>query len=153
MKTLEKLIELREKVAYASSVAFSYYDALVTEVQTGKLLCDFNYGGLKITTIWEAKPIAWRPRPAYEFSFLDMPTSTSRALPPLPEGLDIIKSYFAATLAEKDAFSAFDAEYLEVVAALLRGELNPNIMVLPATGSYIQLDTVVFRIYEVKVVK
>jgi hypothetical protein len=102
------------------------------------------YEGLKIVSIWEAKPVAWRPTPLYQYDFR-LPTGVPE--PNWKTEGDVLHDYYRAYLLEKDAWAKFTAVYIDAVHEWLR---NPEVEP-PAENTTGKPNSRVFRIYEVKV--
>lgn len=156
MFTLEKLVALKQKAVAATRVSHAFYEAMCTEIEVGELKLNTNIGGLKIVTIWEAKPTAWRPRPAYEYHFPEVDAAADGPFL-LPQGMtldgDFVRQYFDAAAIAKDLWSQFDIEYQLAVAAHQRGELDPVHQVKRSVGMFYTLQATLLHVYEVKVVK
>lgn len=113
-------------------------------IERGVLSLGKQPNGLILASIWESKPIAWRPRPLYQFDF-GIPE-----LEPAPMNVkfeqDIVAQYHEAYLAEKAAWGAYDMEYQLLVNAWYRDEIKAT----PRESTGFMPETQI-RIYEVKV--
>lgn len=129
----------------ASVNAHWLYSQLVSAIEDeGRYQLNTAYNGLKIVSIWEAKPIAWRPSPIYQYDF-HLPNGS-----PEPDWIldtDILHDYFNAYLVEKEAWSRFTACYIDAVYAWLQ---NPNGADAPTLNTTGQTTERLFRFYEVK---
>lgn len=142
---LEHLSRVRNKALQAAIIAKAWYTLLQTAIDRGDLKLNHPYDGLVITSIWDSRPIAWRPRPCYQFEFTlnDLPLDNY----PRIAG-DPVKGYFDAYRLEKDAWAEYDAEYQKTVTAYLRNELDT----IPIrSNGYLSATTL--KIYEVKPIK
>lgn len=149
---------IARKAAFrASVVAKASYGHLVAAIAAGEVKLDINYQGFIVTTIWNAKSVAWRPRPLYAFHVLYTTEFEEVPLPSKPANAETcVLQYVQAHKDETDAWSAVSAAYERLVAAYLRQELLPAEMALitPADYStgYVEFatDPATARVYEVK---
>lgn len=122
----------------ATLVAQTVYRELVAR----KLNLGKQPNGLILGTIWDAKPIAWRPRPVYQYDFHLEPAEVGVTL---DFDEDIVAQYHVAYLAEKNAWSEHDICYQQLVAAWQRGEVD-----LKPTQTDGLMPECQLRIYEVR---
>jgi hypothetical protein len=116
----------------ASAAAKTCYAAVVHAVVVAKTLqLNTVYGDWKLSTVWEAGPLAWRPRPLYEYSVVRNPSFAPEpmlyvvlASPSNPHAL--LAEYAQALQAESDAYGAEGAAYRDLIAAYLCDQLLPT---------------------------
>ena len=142
---LNQLAQTYNKAQQCRIIAQTWYTLLCADIENGVIELGRPYNGYIVSTIWDSRPIAWRPRPCYRyiFDFPELPLDHH----PRVAG-DPIAGYITASKAEKDAWAEYDALYQQVVTAYVRGELSvaPNL----STG---EVPATTLRIYEVKPVK
>ena len=93
------------------------YAQLAAAIAAGKYELNRSYGGLQIKSIWEAKPVAWRPVPHYQYDLglQEGPLQVDWQL-----SGDLLHDYHKAHGIEREAWSKFQALYIEAVYAGLR---------------------------------
>lgn len=141
----ETLIATRNLALEASQRASMWYDYLWQDFLAEKYVLHTEYAGLILSSIFDAKPVAYRARVVEQFIF-EFP---EHPLAPLdtPESLDnTLQEYYEAYLAEKEAWSLYTANYNVLIdAALKEGvEFNRN------DRKYAWFDNGKIRVLEVK---
>jgi len=134
----QQLIDAYREATQAKVNSRWLYSQLADAIKAGKYQLNQPYNGLQIKSIWEAKPVAWRPVPIFQYDFR-LPEGTPE--PNWEIEADLLHDFFKAYCIEKEAWSKFTAIYIEAVYEWLQNpEKDP-----PAAG-----DPSHFKIYEVK---
>ena len=121
LKTLTALNRAR----YASQVAAAWYDKLWQAYINEEFRLHTNYDGLMLSSIFDAKPTAYRARAVEQFDF-GFPEEHTYDFDGPDEWEDPLQGYYKAYLAEKEAWSIYTACYSQLVDEMLQSGVTPK---------------------------
>lgn len=116
----EQTLAARNAAIKASQIASMWYDYLWQDYLNEEFKLHTNYNGLILLSIFDAKPTAYRARAVEQFDF-EFPAPPKIILPNPPDPWeDSLQEYRKAYLAEKEAWSLYQANYNNLVDAALK---------------------------------
>ena len=102
----------------ASADARAWYDRLCQDIHAGVYQHGGKYHSFRLTSIFDAKPIAFRAKPVYQYTVVGKPAQLKPTK--IDESTPSIVGYYLAAEAEREAWSLYRARYTGVVLQWLR---------------------------------
>lgn len=139
-----------QEMQQAEKNSLHLYCLLLDAIRDKKYQVGQPYNGLQIVTVWDAKPIAYRPATFLQYEFTSLQTVDAQVIrADWGEVDDVLHDYFEAYGIASKARSKFHALYTQAVLDWMKDPgSRDDVLRNPDT-----LGTVVLREYEVKPVK